>query len=141
MVKLGEIRKPTYKNLLTLEQIIFEHLITQRWSWPDALFYCVFMSEHCKGQNSGEPGMDTAGQVHSMSQVQGQARMHHKGWSLPWWSPQAGLWGDGDQPCWDTAGAEADGSGGLAWAPGLWEVWQAPEGGQGWSELVVPSGL
>lgn len=41
MVKLGEIRKPTNKNLLTLEQMVFEHLITQRGSWPDALIYCV----------------------------------------------------------------------------------------------------
>lgn len=39
MVKVGEIRKPTNKSLLTLEQILFEHFTTQRGS--DALFYCA----------------------------------------------------------------------------------------------------
>lgn len=31
-------------------------------SWPDALFYCVSVRD---SKDSGEPGLDTAGQVHS----------------------------------------------------------------------------
>lgn len=68
-------------------------------------------------------------------------RASHEGWSLVWWSPYPELWGDGDLSCQGTSGAGADGSEGLAWHPGLWEVCQAPEGGQGWLELVALSGL
>lgn len=52
----------TNKNSLTLEKMVFEHLITQRGA-GQMLCFTVYLSGYSK--DSGEPGLDTAGQVHS----------------------------------------------------------------------------
>ncbi|KAI1243137.1 hypothetical protein IHE44_0000716 [Lamprotornis superbus] len=75
-------------------------------------FKVYLMEGTARDRILGNQGKTQLGRSTAMSQVQGQARKHHEGWSLVWWSPQPELWGDGDQPCWGITGTGADGSGG-----------------------------
>lgn len=100
---------------------------------------------HCPSQKQGSWGDTRAAPVLAIGHLPGDMDRQRLGWDIGTWvglahlSPwlgMAGLWGAGDCPCCNAAGAGADGAGGLMGGPGqgggspegrtVWEVrpWQ-----------------